>query len=1148
MAEESTPVLHMHPDMPMVLCTRALLDSGFQAGYVDVGNTKKVHVMPTFYRELMLDMKSLQESARCNFEDCGVSDYKIDTDLFGYGDPKAEKFLTPHQGLPIDASQLSGKVGKHLFGVIPQFNNLEQKGKRTRSETWLRTEQRRWKETVLPFMRGAGVVKGAVFSKLWQVTDTGRIEIQPPEITRNSWVAVFLKGRRESITPEHRRMIHEHMGDVSAATTSEQGAPGVTKIDSEPKTLVSIEIGGPLWAAERDRNLWDLLSSTIELPDGKQWPQSYKPGGYASRADCRRFIIRCPLAEAREIVAAVQKPEVRDDFFQKSIEVFAWIEEEVHSNNAFAIAVPISEGSRQNDPTLPAESANAFAEWISTELGIPTSVAPARYFEVRPGRTIAQRRLFTICGPSPIQVRQLYGNPAKAREILGRGIMTYGHDGVVIGEGGNIATMAMPADVDASEVINSLAHANGLIVWQTIPLSSTDWMTQRVRVVFAPGPRPRDVFGTGVPAQIGERLIHVRIFTPLHQESADAVSRGSGGKRGPGSLSTSDIKSISEDLCKMIIAAETEKGVSGGADLRHTFAEQSGNAKGRGGKSGKGGQGGKGGKGEGWTCGGCSYYNFPHRLVCYKCTKPKPAGVSPTENLGKDGESQAKGGTTEDAGRKWGQWSTDAAPYPQPAEPQAPMGEGDAARPKGKGDTKLRPELRVRVRAAFQLVNFQVFFTNEDSKFGCMTGVNSGVLKAARCGRGESTLAIDIFLDDRSRLRIINSYWHPRPYEESHSLARKAALDEVALARNDHNPCMLAADINKPTCPASYLKALATGLEPVHPPYFTNLSCHGQSKPDIIMISEHLRGAVTETKVLPELTMLSDSHVPYLVTFQLRAIRTRSGSFSLRKLMVPPKALEQLAEQSEQDANAGCSPEEIITNLMERAGESRQMTTANPGLLTLFRLPCDEALTLCNNMLRRLKNRKKIFSDTARDEIRKRNKNNLWRMLTSDIPALKRLIRSELVASAPIVAVYDGQQLRTEASFVQDAMHRFWIDDVFRQQPSKKEFPSAPLGYQMFVQGNHPNAKRIQTEMEEPLTVAELKAAIHAMNKKGVTLDAPPGLLQHLGPKTLESFSIIFNALFLRCINIALPLHILLLMLPKSPDTTNVQKRRPIGI
>ena len=133
MAEDGKPVLHVHPEMPMILGTRSLLDSGFQAGYLEVGNTKTVHIIPPFYRELMLDMDSIQSSARDTFEDSGVEDYAIDTDLFGYGNPKAPKYLTPHQGLPFDASRLSEKVGKHLFGVVPHFNNLEQKGKKSES-------------------------------------------------------------------------------------------------------------------------------------------------------------------------------------------------------------------------------------------------------------------------------------------------------------------------------------------------------------------------------------------------------------------------------------------------------------------------------------------------------------------------------------------------------------------------------------------------------------------------------------------------------------------------------------------------------------------------------------------------------------------------------------------------------------------------------------------------------------------------------------------------------------------------------------------------------------------------------------------------------------------------------------------------------
>eukprot|EP00661_Eupelagonemidae_sp_cell13_P007058 gene7057-4798_t len=169
-------------------------------------------------------------------------------------------------------------------------------------------------------------------------------------------------------------------------------------------------------------------------------------------------------------------------------------------------------------------------------------------------------------------------------------------------------------------------------------------------------------------------------------------------------------------------------------------------------------------------------------------------------------------------------------------------------------------------------------------------------------------------------------------------------------------------------------------------------------------------------------------------------------------------------------------------------------------------------------------------------------------MLIKDIPSLKRLIRSEEMNCAPIVAIQEGNNIRAEARFVEAALHRFWVQRVFQQQPKTTERPRAPAGYEVFVNGVHPCAHEVRALMEAPLQTGELVAAARALNQKASTLDAPPALLEHIGPQTLEAYRVVFEAFFLHNTNIAFPLHILLLMLPKGTDLLDITRRRPIGI
>eukprot|EP00661_Eupelagonemidae_sp_cell13_P005374 gene5374-4674_t len=463
-------------------------------------------------------------------------------------------------------------------------------------------------------------------------------------------------------------------------------------------------------------------------------------------------------------------------------------------------------------------------------------------------------------------------------------------------------------------------------------------------------------------------------------------------------------------------------------------------------------------------------------------------------------------------------------------------------------------------------------------------------------------------LVNQSRLRAVNTYWHPRRESSVHVASRKVALAEVVSARADRNALFLAGDVNIGSCPHSYAKALATGLTPVNPEKPTNITPLGQSSPDVVMVSDHLRGCIKSKEVYVEEVQFSDTHVPFVVVLTLRALRMNSQSFSLRRIMVPAKQVSEICMFGESRARMGDSAQEVVQAIssmvsesqMKLAGavdrpglrclprsvereksslkcivaarallkrykrsgpqflvtwqqEAQKLADKDPELSRIVRMPCDEAVKYCNARLRRARADIKERVDRGLEIRREKEKKLIWRLLINDLPALKRLIRTDMVNCCPIMAVYEGAHLRTEMKFVHEAMDRFWINYVFHQHVKTDSLPGPPPGYEEFVQGSHIDADRVAEAMEMPFQTPELIAAARKLNPKGVTLDAPPCLLTHrgalqLGPKSLEAFREVFNAFWIEQINLAIPLHLLLLMLPKGPELTNVKKRRPIGI
>eukprot|EP00661_Eupelagonemidae_sp_cell13_P006081 gene6081-42_t len=292
--------VHGCKDQPQHVSTERLMAQGYLAGCYKADGKEVIHVLPRRYKQLLLDVSALETAAKKAFE--GLSDFDcFDTDLFGYMEPCARKFLTPHQGVPFN-SQVLKNVGTNMFGVVPQFNNLEQRGpksetnipftqiiqsaislleqdeKRTltlivpstthfvRAGTLLRTEQRIWKERALPFLRAAGVLTGELYVQGWDVLPHGDIKKQHPQVTDKTWIALFLKGPRERVTPEHRRSVEEKLFEIPAAMERPAGIPNLIRIATTPKTTVVIEAGGPTWKDGKADTMWSMIVE--EIPEG----------------------------------------------------------------------------------------------------------------------------------------------------------------------------------------------------------------------------------------------------------------------------------------------------------------------------------------------------------------------------------------------------------------------------------------------------------------------------------------------------------------------------------------------------------------------------------------------------------------------------------------------------------------------------------------------------------------------------------------------------------------------------------------------------------------------------------------------------------------------------------------------------------------
>ena len=72
---------------------------------------------------------------------------------------------------------------------------------------------------------------------------------------------------------------------------------------------------------------------------------------------------------AREVVAQLNVMSTIREFLDLGLEVWAWIEEDVHSDKAVGVSIPTQWQGRK-DVTVPAEVASSFVEGIAVQRGL----------------------------------------------------------------------------------------------------------------------------------------------------------------------------------------------------------------------------------------------------------------------------------------------------------------------------------------------------------------------------------------------------------------------------------------------------------------------------------------------------------------------------------------------------------------------------------------------------------------------------------------------------------------------------------------------------------------------------------------------------------------------------------------------------------
>jgi len=532
-------------DLPEKYTAEELVyNKGCNMGYfVKPDGSKTILLLPDRYKETMIAPSTLKTATKSIFPD--VTAY--DTDLGGWTNSYAPQFLSPQQGLPWD-TDIQEQIGKNLIWIPNSWNNNRRKVDQTPSlkeliknaltlldsdeertltlviptatpnvsvETYLRTEQRRFFSDLLPYIKGIAHIQGDIYTREWRMKDT-EFECLKPQITNKKWVAIGLQGTKRKINEDLRNQIVLKELPPQHNPAADE-CPEVIDIASEPTTEVYIEASWTDSQNYRDQqqngDMWtELLEHFPELDEVTPYG-----GGYATRPDAFRYGTTMPRSDARDLVTRLNE---RTTFDRTSgrIEMYCWIDEQVHSTDAVAMTTPT------NFNTSTAHRyAVRFMTYLADKTGKKLSLVPGRYYETLKQQYFPKRRYYHITGITPKETARALADPTIAQEMARDNVTLYNHRGVTIKLAGNVATFTLAANLPVEAVLTTIAETHNLTIQKAFPTPSRDNTQQRVRVLFDAGDR-LTVLGRSIPVRYGKRTYEVQVYTPQHRQTADALS------------------------------------------------------------------------------------------------------------------------------------------------------------------------------------------------------------------------------------------------------------------------------------------------------------------------------------------------------------------------------------------------------------------------------------------------------------------------------------------------------------------------------------------------------------------------------------------------------------------------------------------------
>ena len=207
---------------------------------------------------------------------------------------------------------------------------------------------------------------------------------------------------------------------------AEKDVPPIITVPRQPVKEVYIEACGQQgeWDQMTQWEMWDAIKGHADALEGVK---PYK-GAYPTRPDAWKWAFMMPEEDARELVRRMDSAETTDMYEREHLDVFTWIEEDVHSTTAIAINVPT-----QGNIYTAARTAQDFKELIERKAGRSLSIAPGRWFETRKPQYLAKRMFFHVMGLTPSDVGRLMGEDDLVTEITQKSILIYDHSGITVG-------------------------------------------------------------------------------------------------------------------------------------------------------------------------------------------------------------------------------------------------------------------------------------------------------------------------------------------------------------------------------------------------------------------------------------------------------------------------------------------------------------------------------------------------------------------------------------------------------------------------------------------------------------------------------------------------------------------------------------------